>query len=126
MLLGIVAVLIAAVFFRELKLLLVIGLMVLVWNFPTAQAAGTVVDKELEQCAGIAAMASTVASVRNNQLPAQAAMQIATGQFGAGSKWNFPEEGIQGVVDIIYSSGYASPSRVRDDVFNECYKPTSR
>lgn len=125
MLLGILAVLFAAVFFRELKLLLVILLLVLVWNFPTAQA-GPVVDKELEQCAGIAAMASTVASVRNNQLPAQAAMQIATGQFGSGSKWNFPEEGIQGVVDIIYSSGYESPSQVKESVFNECYKPANR
>jgi hypothetical protein len=128
MLLGIVAVLIAAVFFRELKLLLVIGLMVLVWNFPTAQA-GQVVDKELEYCAGKAALMSTIASVRDNQLPAEAALQIAMGQFGPGSKWDFPEKGIQSTVMIVYDSPQLSvmdSNSIREIVFQECYQPASR
>jgi hypothetical protein len=128
MLLGIVALLIAAVFFRELKLLLVIGLMVLVWNFPTAQA-GQVVDKELEYCAGKAALMSTIASVRDNQLPAEAALQIAMGQFGPGSKWDFPEKGIQSTVMIVYDSPQLSvmdSNSIREIVFQQCYQPASR
>jgi hypothetical protein len=128
MLLGIVAVLIAAVFFRELKLLFLIGLMVLVWNFPTAQA-GQVVDKELEYCAGKAALMSTIASVRDNQLPAEAALQIAMGQFGPGSKWDFPEKGIQSTVMIVYDSPQLSvmdSNSIREVVFQQCYQPASR
>jgi hypothetical protein len=128
MLLGIVALLIAAVFFRELKLLLVIGLIVLVWNFPTAQA-GQVVDKELEYCAGKAALMSTIASVRDNQLPAEAALQIAMGQFGPGSKWDFPEKGIQSTVMIVYVSPQLSvmdSNSIREIVFQQCYQPASR
>jgi hypothetical protein len=128
MLLGIVALLIAAVFFRELKLLLVIGLMVLVWNFPTAQA-DQVVDKELEYCAGKAALMSTIASVRDNQLPAEAALQIAMGQFGPGSKWDFPEKGIQSTVMIVYDSPQLSvmdSNSIREIVFQQCYQPASR
>jgi hypothetical protein len=128
MLLGIVALLIAAVFFRELKLFLVLFLIALIWNFPTAQA-GQVVDKELEYCAGKAALMSTIASVRDNQLPAEAALQIAMGQFGPGSKWDFPEKGIQSTVMIVYDSPQLSvmdSNSIREIVFQECYQPASR
>jgi hypothetical protein len=128
MLLGIVAVLIAAVFFRELKLLFLIGLMVLVWNFPTAQA-GQVVDKELEYCAGKAALMSTIASVRDNQLSIDNARQIAMAQFGPNTKWNFPVAGIDSAIMVVYDSPQLSvmdSNSIREIVFQQCYQPASR
>jgi len=118
MLLGIVALLIAAVFFRELKLLLVLLLLVLVWNFPDAKAE----MPQQEKCMKLAAIYESAADGRNKGMPPQMA-------FDSWKKSELGVKAVKTVINQVYfdqAFAYAFGPALRDQVYYQCMGQTSQ